>query len=288
MAPDVEIVPLKCFSEQGGKVSAVAQAIFDAADLFSCQVLNMSFGMETDSEALRSAVRHAAEQGVLLVAAAGNNGTTGLRYPAAYTQVIGVGAVDSGKAVSSFSQRNDSVFITAPGQDVYGLSITGPNAYQTWRGTSFSAPMVTAAAALALSVEPELTQAAFENLLRETAEDLGAAGYDTEYGYGLLRVDRLLSSLRNSWDMAWTDDALSVSLRQEEIAPNTPVLAAAASYDSEGRFLGATMVEQATDAQGVLTLRLPRPSASAVLWQIMLLDRKTYAPLCIERTLCQS
>ena len=103
------------------------------------------------------------------------------------TEEFGKTAVIRGreKAISYFSYQNDSVYITAPGQGLHGLGIASGTTYVTGQGTSYAAPMVSAAAALALSVRPELTPAEFRDLLRDTAEDLGEAGWDTVYGHFL-------------------------------------------------------------------------------------------------------
>ena len=205
IAPEVELVPLKCYNSSGGNVASLAGAIYAGVDTYQCQVLNMSLGVKSDSlETLKGAVEYAAEQGVILIAAVGNtrggNSSTGddpLMYPAAYDMVIGVGAVDSSKEIAYFSYQNESVFVTAPGVSVYGLDIEKTDDYRTDSGTSFAAPAVTAAAALMLSADPELTPQAFKDLLQSTAEDLGADGYDTVYGHGLVSIKRLLKSFQS-------------------------------------------------------------------------------------------
>ena len=84
-----------------------------------------------------------------MIAAVGNDGTSVLNYPAAYTGVIGVGSVDSTLKRSSFSQRNSSVYVTAPGQDVCSLNAaTKRYRYISGSGTSFAAPLVTGMARL--------------------------------------------------------------------------------------------------------------------------------------------
>jgi subtilisin family serine protease len=283
IAPSAEIVPLKAFykNDSGdtvGSTASVAGALLGAVDLYHCQVINMSLGVAVDSETLRNAVDHASKQGVILIAAAGNAGTDALVYPAAYGNVIGVGAVDSSQTVASFSQRNTSVFITAPGQTIYGLSASGNNAYKTGKGTSYSAPMVTAAAALALSVCPELTPEQFQHYLKQTAADLGKTGYDTSYGWGLLRVDRLLSALQNI--LVDTSDTARLSLWRSGLESGQTVLVAAASYTSAGQLLSVTTAQVAAADTGTLTatLQLTEQTQSDHI-QIMILDPTTWTPL---------
>ena len=192
LAPGVELVPLKCFEGKTGTVAAVVAAILGGVDDYACRILNLSFGLASDSTALREAVEHARAQGVLLVAAVGNAGTETLYYPAAYPGVVGVGSVGRTLAPAAATQHNDSVDLTAPGEKVLGLGIGGPDDYETGSGTSYAAPCVTAAAALALEAAPELTAEELAQLLCDSAEDLGAPGYDTSYGWGLLSLPALL------------------------------------------------------------------------------------------------
>ena len=112
-----------------------------------------------------------------------STGDDALQYPAAYPEVIGVGAIQLSGQVASFSRQNAGVFLTAPGQDLYGLSTAGPDAYKAGSGTSYAAPMVSAAAAVALGLDPDLTAEQVGTLLRETTEDLGEPGYDWTYGW---------------------------------------------------------------------------------------------------------
>jgi subtilisin family serine protease len=81
-------------------------------------VINMSFGSEETSVSEETVFRDIANQGVLLVAAAGNSGTTAYSYPASYDSVISVAAIDQNKNRASFSQQNDQVELAAPGVDV--------------------------------------------------------------------------------------------------------------------------------------------------------------------------
>ena len=97
------------------------------------------------------------------------------------------------KKKSSFSQYNSSVFVTAPGDSV--ISTYNNGGYATSKGTSQAAPAVSGIAALAISAYPELTPDEFMMLLGETAEDLGAAGYDEYFGYGLADAAALFDRL---------------------------------------------------------------------------------------------
>jgi hypothetical protein len=176
--------------------------------------------------------------------------------------------VDSTGTVCSFSQKNDSVFVAAPGESLYGLTKNG--GYRTWEGTSFSTPMVTAAAALALSMDATLTPAQFRALLQQTAEDLGDAGYDTSYGWGLLRVDRMVRELQSH-----------LTISQADLPESTAVKVVIAAYSSAGQMLDITIVEAETSEDGKLSFRqqVTLPEAAGSL-RIMVLDDEGWQPLC--------
>ena len=193
VAPKAKLVPLKCFSTKTTNVSVICKAIYGAVDDFDCDIINMSFGLKEDSRALREAIEYAAEKGVLVVAAVGNYGSDTLYYPAAYDSVIGVGAVDQEGKVYSKSQHNKSVFITAPGVGVKSISHRG--GYTTGSGTSYSTPLVTAAAAVIKTVDEGVTGEQIKAILAAAAVDKGEEGYDEFYGNGILNLRKSAESL---------------------------------------------------------------------------------------------
>ena len=136
-APNAVIVPLKISGSTGDTTpEIVIRAIYDAVDKYDCRVMCMSFSIP-DSEELQEAVNYASEKNVILISAAGNLGETykktKLLYPASYDTVIGVGAVDENGEVADYSQRNQSVCVTALG--------SSPDGKQ--QGTSYAAARVT-------------------------------------------------------------------------------------------------------------------------------------------------
>lgn len=201
MAHRAKIVPIKCFEPgQTTYVSTIVSAIYGAVDDFCCDIINLSLGLTSKSTALEEAVNYAASKGVLLVAAVGNIEQTGnaVTYPAGFDAVIGVGSVNMNKQRSSFSNYNHSVFVTAPGEGILGLSKTG--GYVIDSGTSFSAPVVTGIIATMLSIDNSLTLDSVKNILRSTSEDLGTSGYDTEYGYGLINAEAIVNYMLSGKD----------------------------------------------------------------------------------------
>ncbi|MEE4245424.1 MAG: S8 family serine peptidase, partial [Kangiellaceae bacterium] len=126
--PSMHII--KVFNASGwGYTSSLVSAIERCADAGS-DVVNMSLGGGGSSATEASAMQNLYNQGVLLIAAAGNDGnpnstTDALSYPASYDAVMSVAAIDSSKALADFSQKNSQVEIAAPGVDVYSTYPTG-------------------------------------------------------------------------------------------------------------------------------------------------------------------
>jgi thermitase len=198
LAPNVKIMPLKVLDRRGsGSNTAIARAIRFAADN-GAKVINLSLGSPYSSSTARSAINYAVGKGVIVVAASGNEARerNPVNYPAAYSNVISVGATGTNDRIASFSSYNNAVDIVAPGVNILGArsstnnmcrAISGTD-YCASSGTSFSAPYVAAAAAMVISVNPDLTPTQVQQVLEESATDLGTEGKDPYYGSGLLNA----------------------------------------------------------------------------------------------------
>jgi len=199
-----KIMPVKVLDANGmGTVAGLAAGIRYAADN-GAKVVNMSLGFEDYSQTLQDAIDYAYGKGVVVVAAAGNDGgynapttPSPLSYPAADNHVIGVGSTDPEDLVSYFSSHNSSVDISAPGEYIYSTLPTYHVPlndydylmnYDYLDGTSMASPHVAGVAALMLSANPALTPAQVETYLRRGAEDKGAPGRDDFYGAGRLNA----------------------------------------------------------------------------------------------------
>lgn len=215
IADKTNIIPLKIFNQKTTNLSYILEAL-DKIDIeYDIDVLNMSLGTSeneiTDNakNLLKDAVDKLVAKNIIVVAAVGNTGhlDNAVNYPAAFENVIGVGGVASNKNLCYFSQHNDSVFLVAPGgiekQDasagyLCGLGITeGASSYVYGGGTSYSTPQVSAVAAIAKSIYPDLTPKQFQDILAQTSEDLGDKGYDTSYGYGLLNAGEVVKAVED-------------------------------------------------------------------------------------------
>jgi subtilisin family serine protease len=200
VAPDVTLVPLKCFKQKSSKISNVISGIYGGVDDFGCNILNLSLGFPEDSPALREAIDHAAEMGVLIVASAGNGGSAALSYPSAYDSVLGVGEARNDGSVSLRSNHHKGVYLLAPGEKLTTTYYKG--GYTEASGTSFSVPLAVGAAAALWSARPELGAADIMELLGQTATDGGDPGYDEYYGWGILNVRAALEA-----EKSWTPSA---------------------------------------------------------------------------------
>ncbi|GBR74276.1 putative peptidase [Candidatus Termititenax aidoneus] len=200
-----KIIPLKVFGQnpRSGQYDVLANAIIRAADL-GADVINMSLSGPSFSQYEKEAVAYAAARGVILVAAMGNSNDTApldaVRYPAAFAEVIAVGSVDSRNQLSGFSVRGrgaQTVELLAPGENIYS-TYAGSSYASGGSGTSYAAPLVSGLAALLKGQNPQLKAGQIRQLLRDTSDDLGAAGYDPLYGFGLINVARALSGAPSS------------------------------------------------------------------------------------------
>jgi len=187
-----KLMPVKVLNAQGyGYLSDVAKGIYYATDN-GARVINLSLGSTTDSLVLKDAVNYATSKGVLVVAAAGNDGGAPCSYPAAYSNAICVVATDSNNLLASFSNIGGE--LAAPG--VYNYSTYLGGTYRYLSGTSMATPHVSGAVALLFSVCPTCSASEIRTVMRETAVDLGEVGQDILFGYGLVDLTAAVSKLQ--------------------------------------------------------------------------------------------
>lgn len=157
----------------------------------AAEVISMSLGGFGYSKEVEDAVKLAYSYGVVLVAAAGNEGEEGVTYPAKFPEVIAVAAIDDNDSVPSWSSKGPEVELAAPGVDI--LSTVPNNRYDSYSGTSMAAPHVSATAALMISKilldNRDYTVDYIRMVLIDTADDIGEPGWDQDSGYGVVRAD---------------------------------------------------------------------------------------------------
>ncbi|MFJ7847241.1 S8 family serine peptidase [Peribacillus sp. NPDC097206] len=193
VAPTIKIMPINVFNGQYADTVDIIEAIHYAIEN-GADIINMSLGENHYSKALDKAVQEAYKEGVLIIAASGNDGdlkkSNKRVYPAAFSHVISVGATTSKDKRATYSNYDSSVDITAPGDKI--LSTFPNNRYAYMSGTSMATPIVTGVAALIWSNEPKLSQLAVEYRLYDSAIDLGTKGKDVYYGNGRVNAKKAL------------------------------------------------------------------------------------------------
>jgi subtilisin family serine protease/fibronectin type 3 domain-containing protein len=170
-----------------------AAALIYAADM-GADVISLSWGDINYSPIIADACQYAYNKGSIIVAAAGNDASSPIVYPARLSTTIAVGAVDQNNNLATFSSYGPNLDLVAPGVQIMStFDVTEGNLYQYQSGTSMSAPFVSGAIALLLSEEPDLTFEEVKVRLAVSSKDLGTLGNDIYFGYGLLDVYRLLT-----------------------------------------------------------------------------------------------
>ncbi|UKS24777.1 S8 family serine peptidase [Paenibacillus sp. HWE-109] len=189
VAPQSEIFAVKVLNQSGtGTYSQVIQGI-EWAIQNRMNIISISFGGSDKSRALHEAIQAATEQGILVVAAAGNSGKGAETeaYPALYPETISVGAVTKQHLRADYSSTGNEIDLVAPGSEI--LSTTSDQDYGNLSGTSMAAPHVTGSLAALWSAHKNWTGEQVKNKLFETATKLGG---NLEYGHGLVNLARAL------------------------------------------------------------------------------------------------
>jgi len=196
----VRVMALRALGSNGqGSSLNTSQAIRWAAQN-GAKIINLSlgtnetFGGPTD---IQLAIDYAWSRGALVVAAAGNAGSSTLDYPARLPNVVSVAAIDETGRKASFSNYGSGLDLAAPGTTIFTLGGGTNSQLHTLQGTSFAAPFVSGAAALLLSVDPNLTNVELWNILNSTAvQPSGGPAYNTNYGWGVVNAWNAINALR--------------------------------------------------------------------------------------------
>mmetsp|Transcript_39746 Transcript_39746/g.95996 ORF Transcript_39746/g.95996 Transcript_39746/m.95996 type:complete len:600 (-) Transcript_39746:124-1923(-) len=193
VAPDAQIYTVRIFDNRGdfygSDVVAAAEACRDAG----AQIISMSLGgasYQGDEKRIFDALY---DQGIISIAAAGNDGDDDYSFPASYARVMSVAAVNSNRNHASFSQYNDRVDIAAPGVNVRSCWNNGR--YSSISGTSMATPHVSGVAALMKSHKPNATPLQLFNAMINTAVNPNTSGRDDKYGHGIIDAVAAMDAL---------------------------------------------------------------------------------------------
>jgi subtilisin family serine protease len=220
------IVPIKIAPRHSGSATsyAVAAAIAHATAA-GARAMNLSFAGDAPSRVERLALHHAITHGCVVVAASGNHGYSTRRarmYPASFAAdglCIQVGASDASDRRAVWSGYGPDMDLVAPGVGIWTTFMTYPSAagvsypgYAAFSGTSFAAPFVTGAVGLLAAARPELADADFRHILRESAHDIGEPGVDSTTGWGRLDAAAALAAVAPDVGV-WHDEAAATAFR---------------------------------------------------------------------------
>ncbi|MCX4469625.1 Subtilisin DY [Micromonospora sp. MW-13] len=188
LAPDAKILPVRVLDDENRYDDAmiVAKGVRWAVDN-GARVINLSLGGSGDSPALAAALDYAFVRDVVVVACTGNlavSADTKVWYPAREPGVIAVAGLErASDNLWSGSITGDATVLTAPAAGLVGAR---PGGYWRVQGTSFAAPLVAATAALVRAHWPQMSAGEVVNRLISTARDIGPAGRDDRFGYGVV------------------------------------------------------------------------------------------------------
>lgn len=189
VAGGAKIMPIKVMNDSGsGDYASIINGIKYAAD-HGAQVISMSLGGPGYSQAMQDAVNYAISRGASVVAASGNSNSA-VAFPGNCDGVITVGAVGSNNQRASFSNYGPEMDVVAPGVNIISSYKGNANSYTAMSGTSMATPFVAGVTALVKAANPNLTSAQVTQIIDQAATDLGTAGFDNYYGYGLVNADK--------------------------------------------------------------------------------------------------
>ncbi len=244
VAPDAKFANVKVFSAANATTSELVLRgldwVLSNAKAHNIRIASMSLGGSPSdgNDAICRAVDHAVDEGLVVIAAAGNAGpdASTITAPGAAAKAITVGAVDKQKRIASYSSRGPTIAtkllkpdVVAPGSDITSAvppsttSVSGlfgdrsAGFYGTLSGTSMATPHVAGVAALMLEANPALTPADVKKIILVTAQDLGPKGRDNDTGFGFVNA---IASVQAAKDPTILDQPQFASLLA--VVPDAP------------------------------------------------------------------
>ena len=289
---NVKVAALRVLGANGsGTISDLVAGLDYAIDQ-GFRIVNLSLTVRFDSPALADAVETAADAGVIVVTAAGNQDSVVL-WPAAYDAALAVGATASDGSKASFSNFGPELDLAAPGDSI--LSTYLDNTYRVLSGTSMATPHVSALAALIWSLRPDLTRAQVIDIMTSTADDLNAADYPGQDDYlGAGEINEAAALAKASADFTLSRSPSAAAIAAPDSVALYPVRVTgpfdipivketveAQVTDSTHTPLGS-IVSAATGADGIANLVISTPiTAGDYLVRGSVGDITAYMPLKI-------
>jgi subtilisin family serine protease len=203
VAPECLLYSVKVLDQNGtGYVSSIVSGIEWAIEK-GMDIVNISIGSREPSTVLKLVLDKAYSEDILIVSAAGNDGTNNqtlentINYPAKFSNTIAVGAVDQSKNRANFSSFGDELELVAPGSEIVSTYLN--HEYAIMDGTSMAAPFISGIAALLMESNQNKNATKIRDLLRQESVDLGLPGRDPYFGYGLAQAPYFFNDIDNHW-----------------------------------------------------------------------------------------
>ena len=237
IAPGVKVASARCYNnvQSNGTSTFQFSWVVDALNWgqsIGARVSNNSNHYDQPSSAIEDAYASTRANGMVHFASAGNDGTASISYPSSISSVNSVGAANRFGERSSFSQYGVGLKYLAPGEQIYTTDRTGsaggvPGDYELVDGTSFASPYAAGIAALIISQTPGLSVDDVESQMQTSCRDMGPAGYDTDYGYGI--VDAYVALMKITSNLNPPSGQIGISFSYQITASNNPT-----SYSATG------------------------------------------------------
>ncbi|OPZ99440.1 MAG: Thermophilic serine proteinase precursor [Bacteroidetes bacterium ADurb.Bin408] len=254
----ISIIPVKCTADNSILPLAIDEgpAGIDYAIAASADVISLSWGSGQNDSVVRDAVNAALAAGIIVTAAAGNDGSQTLFYPASLDGVISVGAITKNDIIASFSQRNNKVTLMAPGDSIWSCQRKN-NSYMYLEGTSMACPMVAGLCGLLKSYDTTLTNEQIKACLIAGCDNIDSLNPSVAglMGAGRINVYKSLLCLQN---------LSAENINKDEEALNIfPNPASDALYISCGKFSAKTI--NIIDMMGRTVIRINTETASGLI-----------------------
>jgi uncharacterized repeat protein (TIGR02543 family) len=240
IAPESELIFIKADYTYGFFYDYdLIEGIFYAVDQ-GAKVINISWGTLSSFNPFATAIAYAHAHGVIMVGSAGNYNMRTPIYPTYNTPVISVGAMDElHEGLASYSNYGEFVDLVSTGT-TFTTALNG--SYDFVHGTSFSAPTVVGAIALYLSINPESTYDEIYQMLIHTTTDIGHQGRDTLFSFGLLNIEKFITSEKIQLTFYMNDNTGSVVNR---VFPKDSILLDSPKISKDGYTFGGWFHDEA-------------------------------------------
>lgn len=199
VAPEVTLISIKVLSKNGRSTANSVLKGLEYCINIKPDIINMSLGSQVPMPDVHKAIKTLHKMNIPVIAAAGNNGSESVMYPAQYDEVIAVGSYSNSMIQdrSLFSSYGETLDIMAPGEEILSTYLNGQ--YAVLSGTSMACPVIVGVVALLLSyirtLQKNLTVEEIKSILIRNAVDIGGKGFDKHTGWGIVNPEKMFAEL---------------------------------------------------------------------------------------------